>query len=52
MLIECMPAAETRDYVEKVMASYWIYRRVFGERAGTLDAVAQGAPIIDARLDR
>lgn len=52
MLIECLPAAETRNYVEKVMAGYWTYRKKFGLESKTLDALAQGAAFIDARLDR
>jgi soluble lytic murein transglycosylase-like protein len=52
MLIECLPAQETRNYVEKVVAAYWTYRRMFGEETRTLDALAQGAKTVDARLDR
>jgi soluble lytic murein transglycosylase-like protein len=52
MLIECLPSSETRNYVEKVMAGYWTYRKKFGLDNKTLDAVAQGAAFIDARLDR
>lgn len=51
MLIECLPAAETRNYVERVMAAYWSYRRMWGQDTPTLDAVVQGAKLIDARLD-
>jgi soluble lytic murein transglycosylase-like protein len=51
MLIECLPAAETRNYVERVMAAYWTYRRMWGQDTPTLDAVVQGARLIDARLD-
>jgi soluble lytic murein transglycosylase-like protein len=51
MVIECLPAQETRDYVRKVMAGYWGYKRLWGEDARTLDAVAAGARFIDARLD-
>ena len=51
MVIECMPAPETRDYVEKVMAAYWSYQRQFGGSTRTLDAVAGGSNFIDARLD-
>jgi soluble lytic murein transglycosylase-like protein len=43
MLIESLPAKETREYVEKVMAGYWIYRRQFGEDTPSLDALASGA---------
>jgi soluble lytic murein transglycosylase-like protein len=51
MLIETMPAAETRAYVKKVMAAYWTYRRQFGAPTRTLDAVASDMPTVDARLD-
>lgn len=52
LLIESLPALETRDYVEKVMAAYWTYRRMFGGETRTLDAVARGERLIDLRLDR
>lgn len=51
LMIECLPALETRNYVEKVMAAYWAYKRIFGEEPRTLDALASGASRIDARLD-
>lgn len=51
MLIESLPYAETRNYVERVMAGYWIYRRMFGADSATLDAAASGARVIEARLD-
>ena len=51
MLIESLPYAETRNYVERVMAGYWIYRRMWGLDSATLDAVAAGARTIDPRLD-
>jgi soluble lytic murein transglycosylase-like protein len=50
-LIESVPFAETRDYVRKVMAAYWSYRRQFGLPTRTLDALASDSPFIDARLD-
>jgi len=52
LLIESLPAVETRNYVEKVMASYWTYRRILGAETRTLDAVAMGAREIDFRLDQ
>jgi soluble lytic murein transglycosylase-like protein len=52
LVIECLPALETRNYVEKVMAGYWSYRSQFGQQSPTLDAVAKGAKFVDARLDR
>lgn len=51
LLIESLPAQETRNYVEKVMASYWTYRRLLGAENKTLDAVASGARTVDFRLD-
>jgi soluble lytic murein transglycosylase-like protein len=51
MVIESMPAAETRDYVKKVVTAYWSYRRQFGVATRTLDAVASDASLIDQRLD-
>lgn len=51
LLIECLPAYETRDYVEKVMAAYWTYKRLFGEEPRTLDALAAGASRVDVALD-
>lgn len=51
LTIECLPALETRNYVEKVMTAYWTYKRMFGEETRTLDALAGGARRIDVRLD-
>ncbi len=51
LLIECLPALETRNYVEKVMAADWTYRKMWGQSAPTLDALASGARFVDARLD-
>lgn len=52
LVMESLPALETRDYVEKVMVAYWTYKRRFGGETQTLDAVARGDRIIDLRLDR
>ncbi|WP_245863711.1 lytic transglycosylase domain-containing protein [Caulobacter mirabilis] len=52
LVIESLPALETRDYVEKVAAAYWSYRRKFGSDTPTLDAVARGERLVDIRLDR
>lgn len=51
LLIESLPALETRNYVERVMTAYWTYKRMFGEETRTLDALASGARRIDAQLD-
>jgi soluble lytic murein transglycosylase-like protein len=51
LLIESLPAQETRNYVERVMAAYWQYRRMFGAPTPTLDALAAGERLADFRLD-
>jgi soluble lytic murein transglycosylase-like protein len=51
LIIESLPSVETRNYVEKVMAGYWTYRKKFGQESKTLDALAKGATFVDARLD-
>jgi soluble lytic murein transglycosylase-like protein len=51
LIIECLPAQETRNYVEKVMAAYWTYRRQWGQDTPTLDAVVNGVRMVDARMD-
>lgn len=51
LMIEALPALETRNYVEKVVAGYWTYKRMFGEEPRTLDALASGARRVDLALD-
>ena len=51
MLIETIDVPQARDYVEKVMASYWIYQRLFGGPLKTLDALASGARSVPMALD-
>ena len=46
-----MPARETRQYVQRVMASYWIYQQRLGEPTTSLDAVASGRWPTYAKLD-
>lgn len=52
MLMESLPYSETRAYVERVMANYWIYRRMMGRESASLDAVAGGGRLIDVALDQ
>ncbi len=52
LMIESLPAKETRDYVEKVMAGYWIYRRQFGQETASLEALASGVKRISIAYDR
>ncbi len=42
LFIESIPMGETRAYVERVMASYWIYRLRMNQSVPSLDAVAGG----------
>ncbi|MDB5497990.1 MAG: soluble lytic murein transglycosylase [Phenylobacterium sp.] len=51
LLMECLPAQETRMYVQRVLAGYWTYRRMWGEASPSLDALAAGDKAIDERLD-
>lgn len=51
LLIETIDVPQARDYVEKVVASYWIYQRMFGGPLNTLDAVASGAKLVPVALD-
>ena len=52
LAIESMPGAQTRDYVQKVVAGYWIYRNIFGQDSPTLDAAASGKRQVAAALDQ
>ncbi len=51
LLIEVIDVPQARDYVEKVVAAYWIYQRMTGRPLRTLDAVAAGAGHIPISLD-
>jgi soluble lytic murein transglycosylase-like protein len=51
MVVESLPSFQTRAYVQRVVAGYWTYRRLFGQDTPTLDALASGARQVDARLD-
>ncbi|MGB0718947.1 MAG: lytic transglycosylase domain-containing protein [Bdellovibrionales bacterium] len=42
LFIELIPSAETRAYVERVLANYWIYRLRDGKATVTLDAMTSG----------
>jgi len=51
LLIETIEVPQARDYVEKVVAAYWIYQRMMGRPLNTLAAVASGARAIPIALD-
>lgn len=42
LFIESIPVAETRHFVEKVMANFWLYRISFGQDTPSLTQVAKG----------
>ncbi|AEP10287.1 lytic transglycosylase domain-containing protein [Micavibrio aeruginosavorus] len=44
LFIETIPAPETRNYVERVLANYWIYSLRMGQPTPSLDAVTAGRP--------
>ncbi|RZJ01576.1 MAG: lytic transglycosylase domain-containing protein [Brevundimonas sp.] len=51
LLIETIDVPQAREYVEKVVAAYWIYQRMNGRPLNTLDAVASGASLVPLSLD-
>jgi len=51
LLIETIDVPQAREYVEKVVAAYWIYQRMNGRPLHTLDAVASGATLVPLSLD-
>lgn len=51
LLIESIDVPQARDYVEKVVAGYWIYQRLMGGPLNTLDAVVSGARGVPLSLD-
>lgn len=42
LFMEAIPIAETRQFVERVIAAMWVYQRRLGDRTATLEAVAAG----------
>ena len=42
LFIESIPSRETRQFIERVLASYWIYRNRLGQPTPSLDAIAAG----------
>jgi soluble lytic murein transglycosylase-like protein len=42
LFIESIPVAETRIFVERVIANYWIYRIKYHQDTASLDKVAEG----------
>jgi soluble lytic murein transglycosylase-like protein len=42
LFIESIPSRETRDFIERMLASFWIYRQELGQPTPSLDAIAAG----------
>jgi len=42
LFAESLPSAETRNFAERVLSNYWIYRKRFGQPTPSLDQVAAG----------
>lgn len=51
LLIETINVPQAREYVEKVVAAYWIYQRMLGGPLKTLDALAVGDRLVPVSLD-
>ncbi|WP_396594168.1 transglycosylase SLT domain-containing protein [Brevundimonas sp. R86498] len=51
LLIETIDVPQAREYVEKVVAAYWIYQRMTGGPVNTLDAVVAGQTRVPIHLD-
>jgi soluble lytic murein transglycosylase len=52
LFMEAIPTAETRQFVERVVAAMWVYQRRLGDRTQTLDAVAAGQwPVYGSQPD-
>jgi soluble lytic murein transglycosylase-like protein len=51
LVMESIPVAQTRQYVEEVVANYWIYRQIMGKDSKTLAQAASDAKIINLSAD-
>ena len=51
IFIETIPARETRNYIERVLANLWVYRNRLGQDTPTLDRLAAGKPPLYKSLD-
>ncbi len=51
LFLESIPVSETRDYVERVMAAFWIYRATMGQNTPSLATLASGQWPIYSPLD-
>ena len=42
LFIESIPSPESRNFVERVLTNYWVYRQRFNQPVNSLDSVASG----------
>lgn len=42
LFIEAIPSRQTREFVERVLSNFWIYRHRLGQSLQSLDAVVAG----------
>ncbi|MCF4165124.1 lytic transglycosylase domain-containing protein [Zavarzinia compransoris] len=52
LFIESIPAGETRLFIERILANFWIYQARLGQTLETLDAAAAGSWPIYVPQDR
>lgn len=52
LFIESIPARETRNFIERVLANLWMYRERLGQPTPALDAIAAGRRPVYKSLDR
>jgi len=52
LFIESLPSRETRNFIERVLANFWLYRERLGQAAPSLDALAAGRAPVYKSLDR
>lgn len=53
LFMESIPARETRAFVSRVMANYWVYRSLLGQTSPSLASLAAGEwPVYDAATSR
>ena len=51
LFIEMLPSGETRLFIERVLANYWIYRMRLGQEVPSLAALAKGGRPLYRALD-
>lgn len=50
--IETLPSRETRNFIERVLSNFWIYRQRLDQPVPSLDAIAAGRWPVYTALDR